>query len=411
MMNYKKYTAVYTELKVLIKSNSAKNNFLIPPEIPLSEQLGTSRMTLRKALDLAESDGLIRRENRKTFIVDKRPDLSSCGRILFIASGKHGHIILPAIERMYLKLALDLKSANADFRLLLLPSVCEPADSPETLALLDRELSGAKVVIFTVKDCRVFFTREGMTTVRRYDDGSRFYLKLTIDAADLCENCITIDDYIAGRTAAEVLIRGGAKHPVFPVFDSPHPRKESIFWQYHSGFFDVCRESGIAPVEVHLSDTRERPFFLDLREKLWNLWKQGACDGLFFQFDEFADIVLADFFAEGLVPEKFRIFSLNSGGHALSHKPPLTALSTGINELVRALYSFLFRFASGSNEKMLRIKIRPEVLFNNTVSTGEEAWAGAFRPREDVSCISQDKVERKVSCFNKINLQSREAPE
>ncbi len=69
MMNkraYKKYTEVYEELVRYCRAALASGCRILPGERELAVQLETSRMTLRKALEEARLNGVIRQENRHT---------------------------------------------------------------------------------------------------------------------------------------------------------------------------------------------------------------------------------------------------------------------------------------------------------------------------------------------------------
>jgi DNA-binding transcriptional MocR family regulator len=135
---YKKYTEVYSSLRQYCHDVccSGKSRIL-PGERELAAELHTSRMTLRKALEKAEMDGLIRRTKKLTEVLSQQPTLHKCGKILFISTGYRNEFTLGAFQRLWFSLKTHLENMGADFELLLtntstpkdkIISKCEDAD-------------------------------------------------------------------------------------------------------------------------------------------------------------------------------------------------------------------------------------------------------------------------------------------
>ncbi|MBX9589914.1 MAG: GntR family transcriptional regulator [Hyphomonadaceae bacterium] len=102
------YLQVRDALAERIASGEWKPNTTVPNETDLARELGVSPGTMRKALDLLESDGLVtRRQGRGTFVNDPAsPELATRYNKLYGANGEH---IIGEIET----LAIVERPANA----------------------------------------------------------------------------------------------------------------------------------------------------------------------------------------------------------------------------------------------------------------------------------------------------------
>ena len=82
-----RYYQVYASLKERIDDNEFKADEALPPERQLVQDYGVSRITIVKALDALENDGLIRREHGRGTFVNARPavDASDTPTIAFIS--------------------------------------------------------------------------------------------------------------------------------------------------------------------------------------------------------------------------------------------------------------------------------------------------------------------------------------
>lgn len=70
--SYKKYTDVYQELETFCIQSLKDGSFLLPGERELASRFHVSRLTLRKAIEDAQMNGLIRREGKRTEILPYR---------------------------------------------------------------------------------------------------------------------------------------------------------------------------------------------------------------------------------------------------------------------------------------------------------------------------------------------------
>lgn len=371
---YKKHTEVYNDLLVLLRDFTRQGRFVLPPERSLADQLETSYMTLRKALKCAEMDGLIVREKRKTLIVDHGSDLVNCGRVLFVFAGKNGRFVHLAQERLYLKLCLEAKLRGADIRLLLLPTFLESAKESD-FCRYEKELSEARVVIFGIKDCSVFFDSRGEKILNKAKkDPDRIFLKIAMDGMDLCENAIMLDEFAIGALAAELLAEGGAKRPVLPVKPAYFTEEGSMRHSRMDAFLKGCHAHGMEPLFPEVRDIASKRWFFDMEEILLDAWKKDHCDSAFLLSDLFLDVVLRDFFLDELIPSRFQVVAASDTDNVQNNTIPVTGIGHNTELLLENLLSFLKDLSQEkTNGRIFRL-LEPELYSNHTVLNEGKTW-------------------------------------
>ena len=110
MKKYRKCEEIVEILKAMVGDRVRASCYYLPGEVAMSEEIGVSRITLRKAMTVLEQEGVIRRDRVRTEIVERRDILSNCGRILFVAGAHHSTFFFPAVERLWYKLSSGVTS-------------------------------------------------------------------------------------------------------------------------------------------------------------------------------------------------------------------------------------------------------------------------------------------------------------
>ena len=138
--SYKKYDEAYLDLERFCRKRVKNSRSYLPPERELAQLLETSIMTLRKALERGQMDGLLVRDRRRLAISLQDRNLYGFGKILFIEQEFYGKPVLGTINRLYQELALRMQALKADFSFYPLNSSTDPAD-------FERECSRASVLM------------------------------------------------------------------------------------------------------------------------------------------------------------------------------------------------------------------------------------------------------------------------
>ncbi len=353
---YRKCTEVYSDLSTLIQNRVEARSFLLPPELRLASELGTSRMTLRKALVMAENDGLIRRDNKKTIILDRKPSLAKCGRILFVVPGENGTIRHQALERLWLKLSGEVRTLDGNIVPLLIG-----VDS--SLDEFNAEVRKSDIILTTVGSGSAEEIDRKMLELSG-DSGRKFVISLTEEFSGCFRNYIALDNILAGSMAAEELVRAGARK--FLMFcDTP---SSPAHLKRLQGFRERILSFRLPdPLHFLNSEKKMNPaYYMDCVEKLAGEFDAGHVDGVFSASDEGIDVILMKMFERGVIPSKLKVCTVNGSGIGLRHNPPVTCISHGTDGVVAELITQLKNIAEGSFVEPVRRLIVPKLYKNST---------------------------------------------
>lgn len=344
---YRKYTDIYAEFERFCREQISNHVFLVPPERTLTEQFAASRMTIRKVLAEAETNGLIRRDGHQTHILHARP-LSACGRITYFVNGQEQIIMPPAFERLWLKLEPRLKSAAADFRLF---QVNHRTSLEELKAAADE----SEVILLAIIDCEPFLRY--LQSIQEH----KCVVALSDPYLEQFRNAVALDNYAVGTAAADTLWDAGCrKAAVCGGFDHP------IFNKRRQGFADRFQQCGgkilsypFPPGEIVRKIPACAASLIDARER--------ACDGIFILSDEWMDEITAPAYQLGGIPEQFKILSFNGSGDWMRCSPAVSVLNSGTAEVVDTLMRYLEGSAASGEFLPVRTLIKPHLYKNQTI--------------------------------------------
>ena len=350
--SYKKYTEVYAKLeKRCQEMHRPGMSRILPGERELAVELDTSRMTLRKAMEKAEINGLIRRKNKLTEIISQEESLNNCGKILFISTGYRTEFTLGAFQRLWLGLKTRLDEMGADFELLL-TNLSTPKEE------IVSKCESANIILLTViqyesPEVNINFLIEMKSR--------KTIIALSDPYLDCFDNYIALDNYAAGELAAKSLNSAGCYKPVFITTDASN----LMFYKRFYGFYDVMQRIGIdIPQKIPAVDSRH---FAEIhRRELLNAVDR-ACDGAFIASDEGIDFITHDLFKRNLVPGKFKLITLNGKGEALLCNPPITCVNHATEGVIRGVLDYLKNLSKNPNSTPIKRLVKPDLYLNETI--------------------------------------------
>ena len=343
---YKKYTEVYTELEQRCTACRPGDIRILPGECDLAAELQTSRMTLRKALKMAEMNGLISRKHKVTTILPPK-SLRQCGKILFITPGYNRTPVYNAFYRLWIDLKSLLEKLNADLELLLI-------NESTTEDEIESHCEAADVILLTLfyYGCPAFLNEMKFR---------KTIIALSEPYLDQFDNYIALDNYAAGELAARALQLGGCRNPVFIGTNS----NNSMFHKRFCGFSDAMRHIGI-DIPKGFPPTGFKHFTEIRRKELLNAVRKG-CDGAFIASDEGIGSITLDLFGNNLIPEKFKLVTLNGCGEALLCSPPITCVNHANERIASTLVGYLKRHSENPNIASIKKLVQPDLYLNKTI--------------------------------------------
>lgn len=350
--SYKKYYEVYNELQEYCQRNIPQGLRRLPGERTLAAQLGTSRMTLRKALEQAMLDGIIIRRNKVLHIHPSWINACNLGKIVFVAAGMHGELNLKALDRLYNKIHESLSRIGANISLCL-------TNGEQSFSDLAAECRDADIILLTIP--RTNGNVAEQTAFWQSMARNSKIIALSDPYLEAFPNYIALDNYAVGNIAAEALHVAGCKKPGLLI----ESRNNVIFRKRMDGFLDFFAS---LEVPVAKSDKFDHSCHMaEFKRRAINALAAAGCDGIFVVADEHIDFAAHDLLTSGAVPEKINLISVNGCGDVFKSATPIACVNHGTDEVAAAVTALLKRLAADPELPNYRLLIRPHLYINGTL--------------------------------------------
>lgn len=341
---YKKCAEVYLTLEKFCRKQVRNDKPYLPTERELAQTLGTSIMTLRKALERGEMDGLLIRKGRRLEISLPDRTLYRTGKILFIEQGFYGKPILGAINRLYQELALRMLALKADFEFYQLNGTSDLKDFERVC-----EKSAVLMVGLLTSDREL--NRQVLDILKR-QEASKPVIALSDPNLACFENYCALDNVAVGMKAAETLIAAGCTRP--GIIGGSEPQ---IFRKRAEGMKEGCRAAGLELRDFTVPDQR---FAIAFRKGMTAVLR-AHCDGVFIVSDEGLRTLLYDYQANGTVPDKLKVLTLHGNGESLTCQPPVACLNHATDKVADGIISYLLARAANPEQPPLRRLVAPDL--------------------------------------------------
>lgn len=349
--SYKKYTEVYAELVQRCEVGLTATSRILPGERELAQELKTSRMTLRKALEEAALNGFIRRENKHAEITFSKVNLRQCGKILFLTTGYHDKPLLGAMSRMWVELKSQTEKLDADFELF-------PISEFTEFAKFKEKCETANIILLTVLPSNN--PHIGIDYLKSLEY-QKTIIALSDPFLDTFNNYVALDNYAAGVLAAKALLLAGCRRPVFINSNICN----LMFQKRYQGMTDTMKQAGI---KLSGEPFQKRPaHYMEVRRSELLKGIQQGNDGAFIASDEGIDYITHDLFEQGLVPDHFKLITLHGSGEALSCQHPIACVNHATEGVVKVLVDHLKQLNRNPNTPSVRRLIKPELYLTQTL--------------------------------------------
>ncbi|MEI8248540.1 MAG: substrate-binding domain-containing protein [Lentisphaerota bacterium] len=329
-------------LEKTVKSLRDNGEAFLPSERILCELVGTSRMTIRKALEVMESQGSIETGRRGRIIVNKWIG-SPKGKVAFVSTGS-GWIRLPAWNRLWgnLESLLKANGYELDVKLYSDNSTFDP-----------KHLESYDFIIISsipekLTDDFAAFMKDHPGTISTYHGYS-----------SITKYTIVLDNYAAGRIAGNLIIESGYKKPAFLGWDNGY----LSFKKREAGFFDTLEKANpkYEPPRFLISAVTFHGYIKGYVQRLDEIGDTDI-DSIFIYSDEMIGLSYDQFAWKYKIPDEFGIVTVDGSREAAMHHPPICSIGHGTPQIALGIYELIEKIREGKCAKVTKLTlVEPEI--------------------------------------------------
>ena len=329
-------------LEKTVKALRDSGETFLPSERILCELVGTSRMTIRKALEMMESQGSIETGKRGRIIVNKWIG-SLKGRVAFVSAGS-GWITLPAWNRLWGNLEPLLKTNGYELDVKLY-------SNRSKFEL--KHLEAYDFIIVTdipkkLTDDFAAFLKDHPGTISTYQGYS-----------SITQYTIAMDNYAAGRLAGNLIVESGYEKPAFLGWDNGY----LSFKDRETGFLDALEKTNpkYEPPRFLISASSFHGYIKGYIQRLDEICDIDI-DSIFIYSDEMIGLSYDQFAWKYSIPEEFGIVTVGGSREAAMHHPPICSIGHGTKKIAAGIYDLIEKIQTGKDAKVKKLTlVDPEI--------------------------------------------------
>lgn len=343
---YTKYKDVYAELEKFCGKSLRDGLTVLPGERELARIFQASRLTLRKAIEEAQMNGIVRREGRHTGILPDRR-LKSCGKILFITPGAGNVVLLPAFERLLLMIKPQIENLGGTLEVYLDKVEAENFDR------FKQAVDSSGVILLTLPTSGPLM-HEQIAWLKSVQHRIPV-LALSDPYLNLFDNVAALDNIAVGELAAEALARCGcSKVLVLGVIENV-----LLLVKRYRGFRRVF------PGQFRLFPRLPREDYIIRDIRALNRACELGFDGAFVVTDEQLPLLVQPLEKKKIIPEHFKLITFHGSGDGMHCVPPLPTISHGTSEVAAGVIRFLKDVSRYGAEARMRKLVKPDIYLYN----------------------------------------------
>jgi DNA-binding transcriptional regulator YhcF (GntR family) len=375
----KKYKDIVILLRQRVNTCIAGGELKLPSEPALAVEFATSRMTLRKAIQVLVDENILEKTYNGTFIKSVMPKPGISGNVLFIGTGEDNIFYNQAIERLWNNVnLLTLKETSIISKSLIMNGYPD-------VDILKSELDKTDLVLIGMLPGNHL-----EEVVEIINNSRKTVILLNQDYQHCFSRLICLDDYKIGQQAAEAIIKSGYKRPFFLGFNFMKNRVYFPFEERFRGFKDRLVKENFPVDNIKLMTNVQ---YIDetiqlAQDQIVRMLSAGY-DSVFLYSDEASDMIFGKFFRQGIIPEKLGVITIDASGVASRNIPPITYVAYMIEEIARTAVektklffsakvpvatSFrsenkAIQYPESGLENEFQIYIAPEIFYKSTLKT------------------------------------------
>ena len=339
----------FQKLAAYMSEMRRRGELMLPAERELCIELGCSRCQLREVLDEKEACGeIVQRGRKRSLSITKVTGKKILGRFSFVAYGEN-MIGNPAWNKLWMCIQPLAESAGITGELILggLHS-----DHDRIVENVER---GPETVVFTS-------AASDELSKRILSLKGKFFIHTDEQHASTDDALVTLDNYEAGKIAAEKFASHGYKKPAFIC--AKLLKDGSLYKMYAgrvAGFRDGCRKYG-------LDFNENSEFWLPASElkmiiatvKSAAVFREGQFDSAFLYTDNNVRLFYEALVEEGIkVPDDFGMITVNSFDCAITHSPKISCVTHATHSVAAKLTEVLKDIFVTGNKKAGRHFMKP----------------------------------------------------
>lgn len=349
-----KHERLRSWIKNRIDDGTFNSGDKLPSENELCSMFGISRHTVRHALDLLESEGIIdRRRGSGTYILKKPALNSSKSKCIAVSMSYLDEYIFPNIVK-----GIDKVLTSLGYSILLGITYNHTENERHFLkSCIENEVGG--VIIEASKSA---LPNPNLDLYHELDAKGIPYIFINCyyDALDC--SYVVMDDSLGGFTAASRLLRAG-HCKIGGIFKSDDMQGQSRY----AGFSKALRNSGISTNNIIWYATEDVDMFTESKFDLQLLHKLSDCTAIVCYNDQIAARIIAMLQRNNIsVPEDISIVSFDNSNLAILCGVKLTTLSHSGEKLGIKAAESIYNLIRG-DEKKITYMFKPQLIERESV--------------------------------------------
>lgn len=332
--SYASYKTLIGKLEALIARQRLDNREFLPSERELAVMLGTSRMTLRRALEVIEAKGLLIKGRRGRIIAPAGPAVKSKASLAFLAKGLDsiGNLAWARLWSAFHPLAetIGVRSRLALFK---------------WDATVAEDWPGA---LTPTPDFLVFANApSGIADKARALDNTCVLIHVDENDIGKARHLVTLDNERAGEMAAELILKAGYQRPAFIGW-----RKAPAYLPFENrakGFEKIMRAKArhFDPQSMIWIHARHGAEFMRELLRVGDMIADGDFDALFLCSDENVSVVYHTVLEKKRIPEAFGLVTVAGSNECLRNIPPISSVSHADEGIAQAITAFIDEVMDG----------------------------------------------------------------
>ncbi|MDL2217353.1 GntR family transcriptional regulator [Christensenellaceae bacterium OttesenSCG-928-M15] len=355
-MEQSKYASLANSLREDIFTGKYQMGEKLPSENELCKELRLSRQTIRQAIGVLEQEGIVeRRQGSGTYIASIKRDNPRPTKNIGIISTYMDSYIFPAIIK-----GIDAILAENGYMMQLALTHNQVENEARAIQmLLEKDVDGLIVEP----------TKSGLPNPNMHWYGQVKRRKIPLIFfnayyAGLDFPHVCLDDFMAGKKAAQCLIDAGHKS-IAGMFQSDDRQGHLRY----AGFMEALSEAGLEPKSsnVFWFVTEDIPY---LAEDISRVKRSlQGCTGLVCYNDQIAYTIVTELLTQGCcIPDELSVVGIDNAEIAIHCEVPLTTLTHPMEELGRAAARNILELIKNPNHPAT-IEFEPELVRRASVRT------------------------------------------
>ncbi len=331
------------KLRKLVRRTAGQGEISIPSERVLAMEFGVSRMTLRKAIDRALAENLVRKAGRG-LVISSNTNPPTRTNLAFIASG----IDVPG-NHVWARVMHHLQETAKARNIAVTPCMIRKYSGPDT--------HGDSLSLALECDAAIIASGIKPEDIQEFHKNKTPVIALDENFADPAAHRVSLDNHAVGRLAAEYLLELGCRRMLF--VDGRLDETYVPFKQRCRGFTELVENQGMT-VRVMAVDMRSSAGANRFREleKIAERAIRNHHDGIFLHSDEGLLVFMQRLATGNTMPNLVTVFG---NGDLNDRDLPVTFIDHAEAGIAENVLNTVETVLAGDHTERLITHVRPKL--------------------------------------------------